>query len=183
MLTYCEPCPGNRNAILPESPWLRKIPCAVSAFQSPASSRSNAFNARSILLLSSGGLLKSSAIRSGDRKSLSSGASPVTTRLASASALSARRRLASSDGFSAPIIAIPPRGARTGSLEAAIGGAPMSSTAAGTAWYLRPPPVRRPGTYSSKTAWKLVPPKPKALTPARRTPLSGFCHSRRSPLT
>ena len=31
----------------------------------------------------------------------------------------------------------------------------------------------RPGTYSSRTAWKLVPPKPNALTPARRTPPAG----------
>ena len=27
----------------------------------------------------------------------------------------------------------------------------------------------RPGTYSSATTWKLVPPKPKALTPTDRT--------------
>src|SRR4051812_38006206 len=31
-----------------------------------------------------------------------------------------------------------------------------------------PLPVSRPGTYSSSTAWKFVPPKPNALTPATR---------------
>jgi hypothetical protein len=31
-------------------------------------------------------------------------------------------------------------------------------------------PFARPGTYSSSTAWKLVPPKPNALTAAQRTP-------------
>ena len=39
------------------------------------------------------------------------------------------------------------------------------------------------GEYSSSTVWKLVPPKPKALTPARRTPASGRSHSRSSVLT
>ena len=41
----------------------------------------------------------------------------------------------------------------------------------------------RPGRYSSMTAWKLVPPNPKALTPAQRTPLSGAGHSRSSVFT
>ena len=37
--------------------------------------------------------------------------------------------------------------------------------------------------YSSSAAWKLVPPNPKALTPARRTPPGGCGHSRSSPFT
>ena len=41
----------------------------------------------------------------------------------------------------------------------------------------------RPGTCSSSTAWKLVPPKPKALTPARRIPPAGASHGRSSVLT
>ena len=40
-----------------------------------------------------------------------------------------------------------------------------------------------PGTCSSRTTWKLVPPKPKALTPARRTPPGGSGQSRSSVLT
>src|SRR6266545_3621470 len=40
-----------------------------------------------------------------------------------------------------------------------------------------------PGTYSSTTAWKLVPPKPKALTPPRRTPPGGTVQSRSSVFT
>ena len=38
----------------------------------------------------------------------------------------------------------------------------------------------RPGTYSSSTTWKFVPPKPNALTPARRTPSGGAGQSRSS---
>ena len=41
----------------------------------------------------------------------------------------------------------------------------------------------RPGMYSSRTTWKLVPPKPNALTPAMRTPVGGVGHSRSSVLT
>ena len=41
----------------------------------------------------------------------------------------------------------------------------------------------RPGTYSSSTAWKFVPPKPKALSPARRTPPAFTSHSRHSVFT
>ena len=37
--------------------------------------------------------------------------------------------------------------------------------------------------YSSITTWKLVPPKPKALTPARRTPSLLGSHSRSSVFT
>jgi hypothetical protein len=35
----------------------------------------------------------------------------------------------------------------------------------------------RPGTYSSRTAWKLVPPKPNALTPTERTWPGSVFHS------
>src|SRR5450755_974654 len=41
----------------------------------------------------------------------------------------------------------------------------------------------RPGTYSSSTAWKLVPPKPNALTAPRRTPDGGTGQSRSLVLT
>ena len=40
-----------------------------------------------------------------------------------------------------------------------------------------------PGTYSSSTACKFVPPKPNALTPARRTSPAGRSHSRSSVFT
>src|ERR1700751_2932833 len=39
-----------------------------------------------------------------------------------------------------------------------------------------PFPLRRCGMYSSSTAWKFVPPKPKALKPARRTASGGMSH-------
>src|SRR5271157_1326094 len=45
------------------------------------------------------------------------------------------------------------------------------------------PPDRLRGMYSSSTAWKLAPPKPKELTPARRTPPAGTFHGLSSVLT
>ena len=47
----------------------------------------------------------------------------------------------------------------------------------------RPLPFSRPGTYSSSTAWKFVPPNPKALTAATRGAPLGGSHSRSSVLT
>ena len=41
----------------------------------------------------------------------------------------------------------------------------------------------RPGTCSSTTTWKFVPPNPKALTPPRRTSFAGAAHGRSSVLT
>ena len=46
-----------------------------------------------------------------------------------------------------------------------------------------PFPFSRWGMYSSSTRWKLVPPKPKALTPARRTPSARAAHGLSSVLT
>src|ERR1035441_2903029 len=46
-----------------------------------------------------------------------------------------------------------------------------------------PFPLSLPGMYSSSTAWKLVPPKPKALRPARRGVFAGTVHGRNSVLT
>ncbi len=43
--------------------------------------------------------------------------------------------------------------------------------------------LRRPGTCSSMTMWKLVPPKPNALTPATRVAPAGISQSRSSVLT
>src|SRR5271157_2685625 len=45
-----------------------------------------------------------------------------------------------------------------------------------------PLPLILPGMYSSSTAWKLVPPKPNALTPTRRTLSAGTGHGIRSVL-
>src|SRR5271157_5174637 len=46
-----------------------------------------------------------------------------------------------------------------------------------------PLPLILPGMYSSSTAWKLVPPKPNALTPRRRTLSAGTVHGFSSVLT
>src|SRR3990172_10598143 len=43
--------------------------------------------------------------------------------------------------------------------------------------------VKRPGTHSSITIWKLVPPKPKDETPARRISPSGLSQGRNVVLT
>ena len=59
-----------------------------------------------------------------------------------------------------------------------------AGTSAGTAIDARPLPLdKRPGTCSSSTAWKLVPPKPNALTPATRVAPSATSQSRNSVLT
>ena len=59
-----------------------------------------------------------------------------------------------------------------------------AGTSAGTAIVAWPLPFdSRPGTCSSSTAWKFVPPKPNALTPATRVAPSGTSQSRSSVLT
>ena len=93
-----------------------------------------------------------------------------------ASAARLARRSPSSASVAAPTTAA--RRARSGAGAKARAAAFTSGTAN---W--RAPPSSRPGTYSSSTAWKLVPPKPKALTPPRRTPDSGRTQSRSSVLT
>ena len=50
-----------------------------------------------------------------------------------------------------------------------------TSTSANDTW-VTPALRRRSGGNSSSTAWKFVPPKPKALTPARRMPPGGRSH-------
>ena len=177
MLRYCEPCPGYRNATFCLSPEPRNTPCDVRAVQTDASSRSNAFDARSILRARSLGELKSMAMRSGAVRSLARGASWPSARLASASALRLRRRVASSTRVSAPRTMAPLGGAFAARPETAPGTMSLSESCR-----LRSV-VRLPGTYSSSTAWKLVPPKPNALTPARRTPQGGLAQSLSSVLT
>src|SRR5437764_12660248 len=46
-----------------------------------------------------------------------------------------------------------------------------------------PFPFSRWGMYSSSTAWKFVPPNPKALKPARRIPSAGMAHGLSSVFT
>ena len=55
-----------------------------------------------------------------------------------------------------------------------------SGGASPTATECLPLPVSLCGMYSSSTAWKLVPPNPNALTPARRTPSAVSVHGRSS---
>ena len=181
MLTYCEPWPGYRKATLRFSPEPRNTPCEVRAFQSCGSSRSSALAARSILRVRSFGFLKSMAIRSGAARSCASGASWPSMRLASASDFRRRSLVASSAPVSAPSTTAPEGGALAATPAPGPDTEPDDNS--GTEMLDLRSLATWPGTYSSSTAWKLVPPKPKALTPARRTPDAGFSQSLSSVLT
>ena len=102
--------------------------------------------------------------------------------------MTARSRAASPASSAAPTSSTPRGGDFAAGADAPAGGvAPAASsagTSAGTAIVARPLPfVRRPGTCSSSTAWKFVPPKPNALTPATRLPPFDSSQSRSSVLT
>ena len=76
------------------------------------------------------------------------------------------------------------RGPDRSPTDAAVtGSAPDVDSSAPTATNFCPSVGTCPGTYSSSTAWKLVPPNPNALTPAVRTPSVGGSHGRSSVLT
>ena len=68
-------------------------------------------------------------------------------------------------------------------VAAADGGLTTSEPGTSAAAKLRAGGRCRPGTCSSTTTWKLVPPNPNALTPPRRTSFSGASHGRRCVLT
>src|SRR5207302_10268811 len=96
----------------------------------------------------------------------------------------ARKRSSSAASEAAPMTSAP----RSGALQS---GVTEEDAEAGAGWWLIigisedfwgrlltaterfPFPFSRWGMYSSNTAWKLVPPKPKALKPARRTQSAG----------
>ncbi len=137
------------------------------------------------------------ATRTGARKSVGSGAAGAGACPAAAWAATAASRSATALPSAPPTTSAPRRGALRGAAKAwAPAGAagepptdavtPLVLSAAGTdapAKLLRPLAGNRPGTCSSRTAWKLVPPKPNADTPARRMPPTGLAHSRSSVLT
>ena len=132
----------------------RNTPCARRAFHAAGPPPASAFSAFLILSTSSAGSPKSIATRCGARIMASSGAAPMAgTWPISASCRAASSFFARASGVAAPITSAPR--------------APGATAGAGGA-LARLPRVSRPGTCSSSTTWKLVPPKPNAETPARR---------------
>src|SRR5271167_3586896 len=95
----------------------------------------------------------------------------------------------SSASEAAPTTSAPRNGALRETVASGAGGAatatPFSTSVGGavTATDRLPLPFSLPGRYSSKTAWKLVPPKPNALTAARRGVSPGTVHGFSSVLT
>ena len=177
MFTYCEPWPVKRKATFGAGPWPRKIPCPRSGRQAAGLPPASAFSAFSIFSASSCALPKSIATRSGARRSASRGGAGAGARPCRASSWAAWSFFASSVSSAAPTRSAP-RSGGFGAAEGAAAGAAGTETCTG-----RLPFVRAPGTCSSRTTWKFVPPKPKAERPARRTPQAGFSHSRSSVLT
>src|SRR3954468_24558842 len=138
---------------------------------------------------------RSEAARSVGDGGAGAGASPpeATTRRRSARAVSSAAPTSSAPRGGAFGVRAAPAGqepaegavARGGPAGSATGvaedGGASADTDAGTAIVFRPF-SGRPGTCSSSTAWKFVPPKPNALTPATRVPPLAGVQSRGSVL-
>src|SRR5947209_11967577 len=119
------------------------------------------------------------------RRSAWAGAEGAGARPAAASVSTPRRRSTNAASEAAPMTSAP----RSGALQTGV--AEEDAEAEAGCWLIIgisedfwgrlltaterfPFPFSRWGMYSSNTAWKLVPPKPKALKPARRTPAAGI---------
>ena len=132
------------------------------------------------------------ATRSVARKSASVGAAGTGASPAAAAFWIAVRRSANSASVVAPITNAPRKGALRAYVPEILGEIVLACIVrsfatvggiAGTAIERLPFPLRLPGMCSSITTWKFVPPKPKALTPARRMPPSGTVHGFNTVLT
>ena len=166
----------KRKATFGAGPLPRKTPCPRSGRQAAGLPPASALSALSIFSASSFAVPKSIATRSGARRSAAAGAAGSGALPASASSLSASSFAPSSPSLAAPTRTAPRSGAFAGA-DAALGAA-GTETCTGRLSF-----VRAPGTCSSRTTWKFVPPKPNAERPARRTPHAGFSHSRSSVFT
>ncbi len=180
-----------RRSSFGAAPRPRNAPCWRSMRNSAALPRSSAATSFSSLAASSAASPKSTAARTADDPISGRGGAGIGTRPARASA-SARASCAARSASSRPPSTSAPRsGALPGTaatLAAAEGtgdaeeGEGAALAAAPIAW-TRGAGLCRPGTCSSSTTWKLVPPKPNALTPPRRMPHGGVGHSRNAVLT
>src|ERR1017187_4140364 len=128
------------------------------------------------------------ATRSGACKSASAGAIGAGAQPALAAFSASRKRSMRAASEAAPMTSAPRNGALQEE-ELAVPEKEVLGTACAfiicyfplegislTATDRLPFPLNLWGMYSSSTAWKLVPPKPKALRPARRTPSGGIVH-------
>ena len=169
MLVYWLPWPGKRKAILPAgAPLPRKMPWAASAFQAWGLSKPAALRALASFSSSSPGSPKSITSRSGWRSSAGSGGAMGGAQPPSACRQASSSRSFSATGLAAPMARMP----RTGFL--ALEGAGTASGRAPSPWLAgvllgrvtstavncAVSGCNMPGTYSSSTTWKLVPPKP-----------------------
>ncbi len=131
------------------------------------------------------------ATRMAAAASAGSGATWAGARPAAASADSALSCATTSASSRPPTTAAPRRGVlRAAAVAAGAGAAAGAAGAAVVPAMSAPANTRaasgalcRPGSYSSRAMWKLVPPKPKALTPARRGSGPEWVHSRSSVFT
>ncbi len=174
MFTYCEPWPGNKKATLPAGPRRKWMPLLCSTRHFLGSFWSRAARAVSHFFARSAASSKAITRRAGAaRKSGPGGCRPgVWPALAPASAWARAARTAPA---SAPPTAsmLPSMDGRVSLAGATSDEPPAKEAGTCTAGSRR---VSMPGTYSSTTTWKLVPPKPNADRPQRRGPNDGFSH-------
>src|SRR5579871_3052124 len=128
-------------------------------------------------------------MRSGARRSDSAGAEGAGARPVAAPFSITRRRSTRAASEPAPTTSAPRNGTlRDGAEHEGYGfgfmdDSVMAGAMSGTAMDFFPLPLSRCGIYSSSTAWKLVPPNPKALRPARRMLSAGTVQGFNSVLT
>jgi hypothetical protein len=116
--------------------------------------------------------------RSASASAAGLGRARLGARPARASAASDATRSRSDATLAAPTKATPRGGGGATATGAAAAPTAGASGAAPTVTRALERAARRPGTCSSSTRWKFVPPKPKADSPAWRTPPGGTSHAR-----
>ena len=170
MPRYCEPCPGKRNAMRPRAlPSPRKTPrCRARRSPRPVSSTFAARDRPSAnppwpLDGSTADGSKAIATRWGSSASAPSGRSRSRFTVGSSRASrNACTRANSAWRLAAPRTTTPPMASQPRLSFRGSGSTDADSSA---------------GAASSRTAWTLAPPKPKALTPTRRGTPAGTAHA------
>ena len=182
MFGYCEPWPVYRKATLPGAPRPTKMPraAALPPAGAPPRSACSAFGLRPVRPRRRSrsrsarprGQLR---VRGGRRRGAPG------RRLGQPAAAAARLTSSRLRRRARPRRAAAPSAREPAAADALR--ADAATVGAGELTGSRRRSRCRPGTYSSSTTWKLVPPKPNALTPAPRTPPRATSQSRSSVLT